>query len=175
MQRCDTTSRCKRDASAVYPLLPRLAEKKIALAYTGSSRSMQTVHPAPPHRLGAAVRTRRPRKPAAVLAFDLFWQGGPKTSVAVRARAASRAHTASRCARAHRSGAPEEAPRAPPRHTSIYCIEGAAPASTHRQRWAAARRRTMILRRPRWRKTLRLSSRTSGAVLKPRRSRRRPL
>ena len=40
----------------------------------------------------AAVDNTRPRKPAAVLAFDLFWQAGPKTSVAVRTRAASRAH-----------------------------------------------------------------------------------
>ena len=60
------------------------------LAYTGSSPLMQTSS----RRLRtarAAVDNTRPRKPAAVLAFDLFWQGGPKTSVAVRTRAASRA------------------------------------------------------------------------------------
>ena len=82
------------------PLLPRLAGQEIiTLAYTGSSPLMQTSS----RRLRTARATvgrARPRKPAAVLAFDLFGkEAGPKTSVAVRTRAASRAHTASRCAR----------------------------------------------------------------------------
>ena len=66
--------------------------QKYYLAYTGSSsRGMQTSS----RRLRTAratVARARPRKPAAVLAFDLFGKAGPKTSVAVRARAASRAH-----------------------------------------------------------------------------------
>ena len=72
--------RCSRDW---------LGQEIITLAYTGSSPLMQTSS----RRLRtarAAVDNTRPRKPAAVLAFDLFWQGGPKTSVAVRTRAASR-------------------------------------------------------------------------------------
>ena len=80
--------RCSRDCWAI-----------ITLAYTGSSPLMQTSS----RRLRtarAAVDNTRPRKPAAVLAFDLFWQGGPKTSVA-SARAPHRAPTASRCARLH--------------------------------------------------------------------------
>ena len=80
----------KRLGNAVYRCSRDWLGKIITLAYTGSSPLMQTSS----RRLRtarAAVDNTRPRKPAAVLAFDLFWQGGPKTSVAVRTRAASRA------------------------------------------------------------------------------------
>ena len=77
--------------NAMYSAAPRLAAEKIIIAYTGSSDSCEDRLPALPHRSGnrrrrSAAKTRRRSRIRSV------WQGRPKTSVAVRARAASRAH-----------------------------------------------------------------------------------
>ena len=100
------------------------------LAYTGSSAvPMQTSFgsSAPPGQPSNALLTNKPRRRSRI---DLFGKAGRKQAWP-SARAPHRAPTLHLVARACTcNGAPERAPRAPPRHTSIYCIEGAAPQSS---------------------------------------------
>ena len=117
----------------LYPLLPRqnsrMEDRKYYLAYTGSSAAEANLLAAlaPLDRPLDALLTNKTRRRSRIRSV---WQGGRKQAWP-SARAPHRAPTLHLVARAcNRNGAPERAPRAPPRHTSIYCIEGAAPQSS---------------------------------------------
>ena len=104
-------------------------QKKIILAYTGSSPADADLLPAPPHRSGnRRDASGRENPPPFSHSICLARRAENKRGRPHARRIARPLHLVARACTCN--GAPERAPRAPPRHTSIYCIEGAAPQSS---------------------------------------------
>ena len=129
--RCsDAATLSIRDAAI--PLLPRVAAagKIIRLAYTGSSAARCKPPAGDPAPLGQPSNALGRENPPP-FSHRSVWQGPARKQAWPSARAPHRAPTLHLVARACTcNGAPQRAPRAPPRHTSTAHLEGAAPQSS---------------------------------------------